>query len=56
MKQENRKVVITAMISIAGLEAIALIMGYNGQLLTVAVGAIGALAGLAFPQPTFLKN
>ena len=49
-KQYNTKVVITAILAVAGLELAALSQGINGQLLRFVIGAICLLAGVLLPQ------
>jgi len=44
------RVLITAIIAIAILEAIALIMGRDGALFAGVVGVIGAIAGVSIPR------
>ena len=55
MKKTNKSITITAIIAVAVLEAIALLMGYNGYLLTAVVAVIAGLGGLAYPTPKVLK-
>lgn len=49
-------VLITAIICIAALEAIALSKGINGAMLTLAVAVIAGIAGVVIPTPKFLKG
>ena len=51
----NTKLVMTAVICVAALEGIALLIGFNGTLLTLTIGAICALVGVAIPTPKFMK-
>lgn len=46
----NWRIVVTAIIVIGGLEAIALQKGFDGTILTLAIGAIAGLAGWTLPQ------
>ena len=50
MKSKN-KIIITGLICITFLEAIALAKGINGTLLTVVIGVIAAVLGVAVPTP-----
>jgi hypothetical protein len=52
----DKSVLITAIICVAGLEAIALLCGIDGVLLTTIIGAILLLAGIVLPTPKFLKG
>lgn len=56
IKKPNVKIVMTAIICIAVLEAIALLNGINGILLTTIVAVIAGLAGLVIPTPKILKR
>ena len=47
--------IVVAIICIAGLEALALMKGHNGVLLTMSVAAIAGLAGLATKRPKILR-
>lgn len=49
-------VLITAIICISLIEVCALMNGINGTLLTIVVGVIAAIAGIAIPTPKFLKG
>ena len=51
-----KNIIITAIVCITFLEIIALLMGYNGTLLTIIVGVIAGLAGLATKPPKIMKN
>lgn len=55
-KKLDTKIVMTAIICIAVLEAIALLNGINGILLTTIVAVIAGLAGLVIPTPKILKR
>ena len=48
--------IIIAIICITALEALALYLGYNGSILTIAVGIIAGLAGLATKTPKILQK
>ena len=50
------KVIITAIICITILEAIALYKGINGALLTTIVGVVAGMAGLATKRPKILQK
>lgn len=47
----NTKVIMTAIIAIAALEAIALYKGIDGMMLTVVIGAMAGMAGYVIPSP-----
>ena len=51
MKKIDKSIIITAIIGIVILEAIALLMGYNGTILTVVIAIVAGLAGWVIPQP-----
>ena len=53
MKKEkvNWKIVVTGLVCITALEAIALYQGINGLALTVVVGIIAATIGVSIPNP-----
>lgn len=48
----NNAVIVVAVVSIAGLESIALLKGINGTLFAAAIGAIGTIVGYAFGRST----
>ena len=50
------KILITAMICLTAVELYALNQGLNGTLLTIFVIVIAGIAGIALPQPKFLKG
>ena len=51
----NYKITIAALCCLTIVECVALLKGINGVLLTLFVGAICALAGIAAPTPKFLQ-
>lgn len=50
------RIVCTAIVSVAGIEAVCLFNGVNGTALSLSIGVIGALAGLSLPQLKLKKN
>ena len=54
MAQINEKVVIVGICGIVVLEGIALIMGIDEIILTMAIGLIATAIGVAVKRPTFL--
>ena len=52
----NRKMVALAIICIAVLEVIALLKGFNGQLLRWVIASILFVVGVTIPQPKMLKK
>ena len=52
----DKSIVIAAIFGIAAVEVAALFNGINGIVLTLAVGAMAGLAGLAMPTPNILKR
>ena len=46
----NKSIIISAIAAITIMESIALLKGFNGLLLTSAVGVVAALAGWVSPQ------
>jgi len=50
-KKIHRSVVVTAIICLTGLEALALFKGINGTLFTVIAAIIAGLAGYVVPNP-----
>ena len=54
-KQVNWKVVVTALVCVTILEAIALFKGIDGVLLTAVIAAILGAAGFILPSPLKLK-
>lgn len=52
----DNKVVITGIVCITLLEALALYLGINGILLTGVIAIIAAAIGLVTPTPTILKQ
>ena len=55
MKNVKWQIIVTGIVCITALEAIALLKGINGTLLTVIVAAIAAMVGVAIPTPKVLK-
>ena len=51
---DSKWIIITAIAAIASLEAIALLMGINGILLTTVIGVIALCAGVVIPTPKIL--
>ena len=56
MKIKDGKVVIAAILGIVILDIVALLNGIDGVLFSVAVAAIGGLAGWTIPAPKFMKQ
>lgn len=50
-KKQNTELVVTAIILIAILEAIALMEGIDGTVFTMTIAAITGLAGYTLPSP-----
>ena len=55
MRKNKKQVIITGLICITVLEAIALANGINGTLLTVVIGVIAAAIGVIIPTPKRLR-
>ena len=55
MKNVKWQIVVCGLICITALEAIALLKGINGVVLTAVIGVIAATIGLAIPTPKVLK-
>lgn len=49
------KIIITGLICLTVLEITALTQGINGTLLTVVIGVIAAVMGVAVPTPKVMK-
>ena len=56
IEKMNTKIVITAIICITLLEALALSKGINGILLTTVIAILAGLTGLVIPTPKKLKG
>ncbi len=56
MKKIKWQVIVAAIAGITILESIALLKGINGTILTIVVGAIAGLAGLAAKTPECLQG
>lgn len=54
-KESNTEIVVAAIAAVVILECVALFLGFNGTMLTLAVGAICGLAGLTLPQLKLTK-
>ena len=52
----KKAIIITGLICITFLEAIALAKGINGILLTAVIGVIAAMVGVAVPTPKGLQK
>ena len=50
--KDATKVLLAAILGVIILEGIALARGIDGTLLSLSIGALCALAGIAFPSPT----
>ncbi len=51
MKEIDKMIVITAIICLTVLEAVALLNGVNGTLFTIMIAVIAGLAGFTIPSP-----
>jgi len=56
MKKIDKSIIITAIITLGVIEAVAMCFGINGTLRTLIIGAICALSGLAINTEKFLKG
>ena len=52
----SNAVVVVAVLSLVGLEGIALMKGINGTLFAATIGAIGSLVGYVFGRSTSAKE
>jgi len=52
---DKTKIVITGLLCITGLEAIALFMGVNGTLFAITIGTIAAGIGIVVPKSVIPK-
>lgn len=50
----KQKILITAIICVTALEAIAMLVGINGSVLRIVIGAILLLAGVSVKRPKFI--
>ena len=55
-KKTDRKIVITAIITLGIVQVAAMIFGINGTVRTIIFTMIGTLAGLSLPIPKILKG
>ena len=55
-KEVDKSVIITVVIVIGLLEAIALLKGINGVLLTTIIGILAAMVGITIPSPITIKK
>lgn len=51
----KKQIIITSLICITFLEAIALAKGIDGVLLTAVIGVIAAVGGVAIPTPKVMR-
>ena len=56
LKKVDKKIVITAIISLSVLEIFAMYFGINGTMRTIIFTIIAGLAGLSLPTPKILKG
>ena len=55
-KKTDRKIVITAIITLGIVQVAAMFFGINGTVRTIIFTMIGTLAGLSMPIPKILKG